>query len=115
MILQYKLRMSYHAIRLFFKYRGEDNPKEYKTLHYKVDQLQAELAKKDEQLESANEVIGFYADKLNWTYYDVHSWSSGDSTPKSDTECLENCGQVGSKYYGGKRAREYKKKWEGEE
>lgn len=32
----------------------------------KIDQLQAELAKKDELIKEANEVIGFYGDDDNW-------------------------------------------------
>jgi hypothetical protein len=49
--------------------------------------------------------LAFYADKNNWSYYDMYSWSTGDSSPKGDIECLENDGSK-SKLYGGKLARQ---------
>ena len=71
-----------------------------------VAQLQAELAKKDEQLKEANEVIRFYGNKSTWMY------SSGSSRNNNSEICKDmDCSSFTHEGRGGKRAREYKKKW----
>lgn len=89
----------------------------------KVNHLQAELIKKDEQLKEANEVIDFYGDRATWDY---GKSGCGQTTAirSSDWEDLPYVPEFAdqtyidlhkpTRDYGGKRAREYKKKWKGE-
>lgn len=64
-----------------------------------IEALRAELQKE-------RECVDWYANKENWTHFDMHSWTTGDSTPRGDVECLDGAGKIGSKSYGGKRARQ---------
>lgn len=70
--------------------------------------MEEEIAILKEKIALLTSCCEFYADKKNWTYYDVHLWSPSQSSIKGDdTERLEGIfGQVGTKYYGGKLARE---------
>lgn len=63
----------------------------------------------EKKLNEAIEVISFYSNKDNWTYYDIHSWGINQSSiSSSDSEILEGVfGKVGTKYFGGKRARAF--------
>lgn len=83
---------------------------ESKLLNEVNEKLHFEIISLKNQVETLKKCVEFYANKENWSYFDIHSWSTGESTPRGDTECLEGYGNKGSKSYGGKLARETLKK-----
>lgn len=84
-----------------------------KKVYQKLDEfverqqiVSAEFCKLIDRVQEMEEALEFYANKDNWSYYDIHSWSSSDSSIRGDCEMLEGTsGQKGTKYYGGKLAR----------